>query len=388
MSVVADLEAGLQAMLHLKPPGVSGSRIGGITTLCVNNVQSESVLIQKIYTHFKKTPGTHKLGVLYVVDSVTRKWLEQAKAQGQPINGSAQDGTFAAGVHRVTELMPVLMNDILSTAPEDQKEKIKKLVDIWEKGQTFPPSMLESFKQRLSAPPPPKMSTTPPGSPPANLAATLGADPKPDIPNIMQTLANLARQNNAAAVAAPSNSGTTAPPASAYGVAAAQASNPLLQALQNSAASSFVAPSQQQQHALLQQQAQHAPPPVNLAPGPPFQLPLGLLQPALPQAPSAINPLNGATMQANGFASGQPIRAVPPPAVESNIQQQLLLIQQHCGVGGSGGAPAAGGPDSVPDGRLSPRRHSRARRSATTPRSSSTRRPLGYRPGETRRRIT
>lgn len=83
--------------------------------------QSESVLIQKIYTHFKKAPGTHKLGVLYVVDSVTRKWLEQAKNQGQPVNSSAQDGTYAAGVNRVTELMPVLMNDIIQSAPEEQK---------------------------------------------------------------------------------------------------------------------------------------------------------------------------------------------------------------------------------------------------------------------------
>ncbi|EOO00060.1 putative nrd1 protein [Phaeoacremonium minimum UCRPA7] len=154
-SAVAELETGLQAMLALKPPGVSGSKINAITTLCVANVQSESVLIQKIYTHFKKTPGTHKLGVLYVVDSVTRKWMDQAKQQGQVVSSAAQDGTYGAGVHRVTELMPVLMNDIISSAPEDQKEKIKKLVDIWEKGQTFPPKMLESFKEKLSAPPPP-----------------------------------------------------------------------------------------------------------------------------------------------------------------------------------------------------------------------------------------
>lgn len=38
-SVVADVEAGLQAMLNLKPPGVSGSRITSLTTLCVNNIQ-------------------------------------------------------------------------------------------------------------------------------------------------------------------------------------------------------------------------------------------------------------------------------------------------------------------------------------------------------------
>lgn len=92
--------------------------------LTPRRAQSESVLIQKIYTHFKKAPGTHKLGVLYVVDSVTRKWLDHAKANGQTINSSAQDGTFAAGVHRVTELMPVLMNDIIQAAPEDQKVRL------------------------------------------------------------------------------------------------------------------------------------------------------------------------------------------------------------------------------------------------------------------------
>lgn len=98
----------------------------GVIVLAANlpPLQSESVLIQKLFTHFKKVPGTHKLGVLYVVDSVTRKWLEQAKAQGQPINSSAQDGTYAAAIRRVTELMPVLMTDITQSAPEDQKVRV------------------------------------------------------------------------------------------------------------------------------------------------------------------------------------------------------------------------------------------------------------------------
>lgn len=75
-------------------------------------------------THFKKAPGTHKLGALYVVDSVTRRWLEHAKSEGQAINSAARDGTYAAGVHRVTELMPVLMDDILASAPETQKVRL------------------------------------------------------------------------------------------------------------------------------------------------------------------------------------------------------------------------------------------------------------------------
>lgn len=64
--------------------------------------------------------------MLYVVDSVTRRWIDQAKQQGQTINSSAPDGTYAAGVHRVTELIPVLMNDVLHTAPDEQKVRYFK----------------------------------------------------------------------------------------------------------------------------------------------------------------------------------------------------------------------------------------------------------------------
>lgn len=88
---------------------------------CANPTQNESVLIQKIYTTFKKAPGTHKLGVLYVVDSVTRQWVEAARKSGQDPRDDAPDGTFAAGVKRVTDLLPVLMTDIINNAPQDQK---------------------------------------------------------------------------------------------------------------------------------------------------------------------------------------------------------------------------------------------------------------------------
>ena len=81
-------------------------------------------MIQKVYTHFKKAPGTHKLGVLYVVDSVTRQWVDQARKAGQAIGSSAADGTFAAGVNHVTELLPSFMTDIINNAPEEQKVRL------------------------------------------------------------------------------------------------------------------------------------------------------------------------------------------------------------------------------------------------------------------------
>lgn len=145
MSCVAELDTILQSMLALRPPGVTGGKIQSITALCNANIQvrcphikpcllpyaavtdlsgspqSETVLIQRVYTHFKKAPSSHKLGVLYVVDSVTRAWVEQARKAGQTFGPSAPDGTFAAGVNRVTELLPSFMTDILTNCPEEQK---------------------------------------------------------------------------------------------------------------------------------------------------------------------------------------------------------------------------------------------------------------------------
>jgi hypothetical protein len=41
------------------------------------------------------------------------------------------------------------MNDLFQLAPDDQKPKILKLLEIWERGQTFPREMLAGFKSHL-----------------------------------------------------------------------------------------------------------------------------------------------------------------------------------------------------------------------------------------------
>ncbi|KAI0025762.1 hypothetical protein F4780DRAFT_719808, partial [Xylariomycetidae sp. FL0641] len=365
-SPVADLEAGLNAMQNLKPPGVSGSRIQSLTALCVNNVQSESVLIQKIYTHFKKAPATHKLGVLYVVDSVTRRWVDHAKQQGQAINSSAQDGTYAAGVHRVTELLPVLMNDILQNAPGEQKEKIKKLVDIWEKGQTFPMPMLESFKQKLNAVAAKTESTTPVGSPPPGPGLPGLSDSKPpttEAPNaIMEALANIARQNI-----------TAAPTSSAI---PAQAKSYAAPATQPNAPHHPIFPTSQTQppaHSPAPAAAPYAAPPVTMPAGMPYPYPQQGQDQGQNFAPHSVT----ASSQATGFPGVAP-NAFPPAApaapaaaagIDPGVQQQVMLIKLLAdqGVpldkipaiiasfqgGGSNGAAAAAAAAPPPAGAVS-----------------------------------
>jgi protein NRD1 len=51
----------------------------------------------------------------------------------------------------VRDALPVVMSDLVKNAPESQKEKISKLLDIWERGQTFPLDMLTSMKQLLNS---------------------------------------------------------------------------------------------------------------------------------------------------------------------------------------------------------------------------------------------
>lgn len=311
-SPVAELEAGLQAMVQLKPPGVSGSRIQSLTNLCTQNIQQESALVQKLYVHFKKTPGTHKLGTLYVVDSVTRKWTEQAKLASQTINSSAPDGTYAAGVHKVKELLPAFMNDIIQSAPNDQKDKIRKLVDIWEKGQTFPSQMLNGFKEKLDAT---NESTTPTGSPPPNLQATLGLQPSsststmappqtasapPNTSSILAalaTMANTARQNPTPTPVA------SAPPVNPYNVSHAQ-NNPTQppQAVNQSLPFSV------------------APQPVN-APA--------TSMPAYGQVPS--NGIPNFASNPNPFPVAPPMN--PPGNLDPATQQQVALIKALAATG-------------------------------------------------------
>ncbi|KAI5265631.1 hypothetical protein E4T47_08478 [Aureobasidium subglaciale] len=189
MANIEQLDALLQSLQALKPPGATKGKISAVTTLCVENVQSESAITQKLYRHLKRTPGTHKLGVLYVVDSVTRQWIEKARQSSQDLTGTAApEGTFAAGVQRVTELLPSLVDDTVQKAPSDHKAKVESLVQIWERGNTFPASTLAEIKKKLAEPVPQYVaSITPPGSPPLSMLVSLGlrqAPPPPAAPAV------------------------------------------------------------------------------------------------------------------------------------------------------------------------------------------------------------
>ncbi|KAF2491625.1 hypothetical protein BU16DRAFT_492793 [Lophium mytilinum] len=162
-SPMEELELLLQSLQTLKPPGATKPKIDAITSLSINNIRAASTIVQKINTQFQNSPITHKLGVLYVVDSVTRQWVEKVRKSGQGLSHNATEGTYAYGVQRMSDTLPLMMEPLIASAPDNQKEKIAKLVDIWEKSLTFPLQMLTSFREQLKTPKTVAQSYKPPG---------------------------------------------------------------------------------------------------------------------------------------------------------------------------------------------------------------------------------
>ncbi|KAJ5318544.1 hypothetical protein N7476_004964 [Penicillium atrosanguineum] len=102
-------------------------------------------------------------------------------------------------------------------------EKIRKLIDIWERGQTFPAPMLSSFREQLTAPPPveptkaegslaPDLNRLGGQAAPANNSAAA-----PDTSSILKALADMAKATTGA---------PTLPQANPYGAPGAMAANP------------------------------------------------------------------------------------------------------------------------------------------------------------------
>lgn len=223
MSAVSEFESILQELPTIKAPGVSGSRIKKLTDIAVKNVAEESQLVQALYNSCKATPSSHKLGALYVVDSIVRVYKEEAKKKGENVDSSAPEGTFAGGVFQISELIESIMDDamLLLVVPATSL-KISKLVDIWERAQTFSPATLKAIRDKHFR------STTPPGSPPNKSAAPASVpappsagQPAPAAPakegdsgSILLALASLAKKTETPTPPATASPGAQqAPPA-------------------------------------------------------------------------------------------------------------------------------------------------------------------------------
>ncbi|KAI5967941.1 hypothetical protein CANMA_002709 [Candida margitis] len=181
----------LKELPTLAAPGVSGSRIKELSTIASTDFdkEKESKIIAALYSSCKSAAPSHKLGTLYVVDSVTRKLKDGAVASNETIDASAPDGTFASAVYKIGQLIESLMDDAMEYQLDPVTiSKIGKLVEIWDKNHTFDSDILKKIKEKHFK------STTPPGTPPkSSVEPVKPTSESKDSNSILSALASLAK---------------------------------------------------------------------------------------------------------------------------------------------------------------------------------------------------
>lgn len=137
--------ATLESFKELKS-GISGSRIKKLTTYALDHIEDENELISLIIDYSKTCPDTHKLGSLYIIDSIGRAYLDETKSQDIPITSTASPGTQAHAIFTLGEHIKELLSDAIEKSNEDRKSKIRLLVDIWDRSGLFQKSCLNSVR--------------------------------------------------------------------------------------------------------------------------------------------------------------------------------------------------------------------------------------------------
>lgn len=210
MSDIQQIDTILNEISALKAPGVSGSRIKKLTEIAIKNISAEAEIVNKISNFCKDSQPSHKLGALYIIDSISRGFQNEArKVDNQRINYSnlhdmsIQEGTFLSGLLKLNNNIQSLLEDILSSVDDAaQKEKIRKLVDIWLKAGTFDKDVLQNVRNNYFGGAAGSSNSAQSESKPSALAAAAaGSAPLPSAPaaaaandpsSILKSLASLA----------------------------------------------------------------------------------------------------------------------------------------------------------------------------------------------------
>ncbi|CAR23904.1 Protein NRD1 [Lachancea thermotolerans] len=175
--------ATLESFKDLKS-GISGSRIKKLTSYALDHVSEEPKLMQLVIDYSKSSPDTHKLGSLYIIDSIGRAYLEQARARDDYIKASAKEGSCAHGVYTLGEAIQELLSDAISKSNSDHKDKIRTLIDIWDRSGLFQKGYLNAVRARWFS-----MGDNPSGAPPGSSnQPVLSQDPATRCVEILQNL--------------------------------------------------------------------------------------------------------------------------------------------------------------------------------------------------------
>ncbi|PPQ69826.1 LOW QUALITY PROTEIN: hypothetical protein CVT26_014204 [Gymnopilus dilepis] len=148
MSAPEEFETLLKEVVNAKR--LSASKMTGLTDIAMKNMEHDTQLVSILYrTHRSLSTVAAKISSLYVFDALSRAAKHYSTKHGLTGDAFTQPGNAASFLFKVGGVVEGLFQDMVATGSAEAKDKTKKILDIWVKGNTFPSSILSQLSDVL-----------------------------------------------------------------------------------------------------------------------------------------------------------------------------------------------------------------------------------------------
>ncbi|KIY49975.1 hypothetical protein FISHEDRAFT_23804, partial [Fistulina hepatica ATCC 64428] len=124
---------------------LSASKMESLTEVALKLTDQDAKLLSVLFHTHMNIPASSKVSSLYVFDSICRAARRQTIKHNLTTDGDK--GNAATFLLKTQRILEGLFQDIIASNPSEGKEKAKKVLDIWSKGNTFPLFVLTRLKE-------------------------------------------------------------------------------------------------------------------------------------------------------------------------------------------------------------------------------------------------
>jgi len=149
MAALEDFEKILKEVVNAKR--LSASKMNSITDIAMKNMGNDTQLVSILYRTHKSLPTVSKVSSLYIFDALSRAARHHVVKHGISGDAYTQPGNCATFLLKVGGVVEGLFQDMVTSGSPESKEKTKKILDIWVKGNTFPPAILSQLSNILKS---------------------------------------------------------------------------------------------------------------------------------------------------------------------------------------------------------------------------------------------
>lgn len=135
----------LEELKNLKK-GVSAKRINKLTEYTLKNIELEDEVTDLIINYSKEASPSHKVGSLYLVDSLGRAALTNCNDLGlHVLDNNNKPGTLQHIIKKFSSNIKDLLNDCMEKLDDNEEvEKINQLKEVWISEGLFSESLLNN----------------------------------------------------------------------------------------------------------------------------------------------------------------------------------------------------------------------------------------------------